>query len=151
MTHTAKVTINADITTTWDAITENGFVKDFLPEVQKDITGMGEYVQRTHQNATRVMPAQVTPGQFIAWTTQAGTRIELPRQDTQANIQAVEIQLKEKGVFTEVTIEVNYNPDMNTKVFETRRCLKGLFGIKLNVLKNDLEAEQHMQWAPAFT
>lgn len=153
MNTTYKKTINiqADIDTTWEAITATQFAAEFLPEVKKDITGMGQYVQHTHRNAERVMPAYVTPGQAIGWTAQAGNRIELPRQDTQAKIQAVDIEVTDRGEYTEVTIEVNYQPRLDRMFFETRRCLNGLFDIKANVLKNDLETNQETEvFVPAF-
>ena len=151
ITYKNTINIHADKDTTWEAITATKFAADFLPEVKKDITGMGQYVQHTHRNADRVMPAYVTSGQAIGWTAQAGNRIELPRVDTQANIQTVDIELTDRGDYTEVTIEVNYQPRLDRMFFETRRCLSGLFNIKANVLKNDLETNQETEvFAPAF-
>jgi len=151
MTHTAKATIQADVDTIWEAITETDFVKDFLPEVRKNLQAMGEYAQATHRNAQQVLPAYAVPGQAIGWNAVTGTTIALPRKDTPANIEAIDIQLEKNARGTKVTIEVQYNPKLGENLFETRRCLKGLFGIKLNVLKQDLEADQApAHWMPAF-
>ena len=151
LTHTAKMTIQADADTIWEAITRNDFVKDFLPEVRKNIQTMGDYAQATHRNAKDVLPAYAVTGQAIGWNTVTGTTIALPRKDTPANIEAIDIQLNETARGTTVTIEVEYNPEFGQNFFETRRCLKGLFGIKLNVLKRNLEVEpQTVYVAPAF-
>ena len=67
LTHTAKMTIQADADTIWEAITRNDFVKDFLPEVRKNIQTMGDYAQATHRNAKDVLPAYAVTGQAIGW------------------------------------------------------------------------------------
>lgn len=152
ITHKTTIKIQADQMQVWEAITQTRFVQDFLPEVKKDLTGMGEYVRNTHQNTQRVLPAYAVTGKNIAWNAVNGTTIALPRKDTQANIEMVDIQLQAQGDFTKVTIEVNYNPKFGKNFFETQRCLRGLFGIKLNVLKQELEADlqEDYNWAPAF-
>ena len=63
----------------------------------------------------------------------------------------MDIELTDRGDYTEVTIEVNYQPRLDRMFFETRRCLNGLFNIKANVLKNDLETNQETEvFVPAF-
>lgn len=151
ITHTAKATIQADVDAIWEAINQADFAKDFLPEVRKNIETMGIYAQAAHRNAKQVLPAYAVTGQAIGWNKVNGTDIELPRKDTVANIEAIDIRLEEKRNGTKITIEVQYNPKLGENFFETRRCLKGLFGIKLNVLKKDLEVDrQAAVWAPAF-
>ena len=149
--HTAKAIIQTDAQTLWEAITATDFVKDFLPEVRKNIQAMGEYAQATHRNAEQVLPAYAVAEQAIGWNAVTGTTIALPRKDTPANIEAIDIQLEAHARGTKITIEVQYNPTLGNNFFETRRCMKGLFGIKLNVLKRDLEADQApIHWVPAY-
>ena len=150
-TFTKEISIQADVNSTWDAISQTGFVKDFLPEVKKDLQGMGEYVRRTHPNAEQLGPDYVVPGQAMGWSAGAGTTIRLPRKDVQANIESVDIRIEGQGQFTQVTIEVNYAPEFGQYFFLAHRCVRGLFGMKLTVLKEDLEKNApQLDWVPAF-
>ena len=63
-----KTTIHADPEVVWAAITETDFTKDYFPEIKKDLSAMGEYVQRTHQRRDTVSPDYVIPGQAMGWT-----------------------------------------------------------------------------------
>ena len=75
-------------------------------------------------------------GQAIGWNKVAGTDIRLPRKDVNANIDAVDIKLEELGNYTKVIVVVTYDPRIVDKHFIlAHRCIRGLFGIKLNVLK----------------
>ena len=150
MTYTKQVSIHADQETTWAAITQARFVQDFLPEVQKDLTGMGEYVQQTHPSKDQVGPDYVAPGQAIGWSAGAGTAIRLPRKDVNGNIESVDIKMESQGETTKVSIEVNYQPELGKRLLLARRCVRGLFGMKLDVLKKDLEANSETQFVPAF-
>ena len=150
-TYTKQVTIHADQESTWQVITQNSFVQDFLPEVKKDLTGMGKYVCQTHPRLRQAGPGYVAPGQAIGWNAGAGTAIRLPRKDVAANIESVDITVEGQGEYTKVTIEVNYNPQFGNRFFLARRCVRGLFGLKLQVLKKDLEKNtKQADWNPAF-
>lgn len=151
-TFTKEITIRADAATTWAAMNQTRFVKDFLPEVKKDLQGMGEYVLRTHPNADQVAPDYVASGEAMGWSTGAGTAIRLPRKDVEANIESVDIRVEDQGEYTKVRIEVNYAPDFDKHFILAHRCVRGLFGMKLNVLKKDLESSsKQIDWMPAFS
>ena len=151
-TYTKQISIKADAETTWKAITETRFVQDFLPEVKKDLQGMGEYIRRTHPNATLVAPDYVAPGQAMGWSTGAGTDIRLPRKDVEAHIESVEVRIEGRGEYTQVTFEVQYAPEFGKHYFLAHRCVRGLFDLKLNVLKRDLETDKtQIDWMPAFS
>ena len=151
-TYKAQTTIHASTDAVWNAIARESFVKDFLPEVKKDISAMGEYIQTTHRNASSVLPSYAVTGRAIGWNTGAGKTIRLPRKDVHANIEAVDIQLESHENDTKVTIEVTYNPKVGKNFMLANRCVRGLFSIKLNVLKQDIEPDyQHTSWLPAFT
>ena len=147
----AQTTIHADVETTWAAISEARFVQDFLPEVKKELGGMGEYVRRTHRRAGEIGPDYVAPGQAMGWSQGAGTAIRLPRKDVDAHIESVDIRVEAQGEYTRVTIDVEYAPKFGERYFLARRCVRGLFGFKLQVLKKDLETKQtKIDWVPAF-
>ena len=149
-TYTKEVSIHADQATTWEAINQTRFVKDFLPEVQKDTDGFGEYVRQTHRRIDQVGPDYVAPGHAMGWSAGAGTAIRLVRKDVEANIESVDIQVEGQGEYTKVRIEVNYNPEFGNRYFLARRCVRGLFGFKLDILKKDLETNNKIDWVPAF-
>lgn len=149
-TYTNQISIKADAETTWQAITQTRFVQDFLPEVKKDLKGMGEYIRRTHPNAALVAPDYVVAGRAMGWSTGAGTAIRLPRKDVEAHIESVEVRIEPRGEYTRVTFEVQYAPEFGKHYFLAHRCVRGLFNLKLNVLKKDLEAQQQTDWVPAF-
>ena len=151
-TYSKVITIKADADSTWDAITRTRFVQDFLPEVKKDLSGMGDYIRRTHPNATLVAPEYVVRGQAMGWSAGAGTVIRLPRKDVEANIENVEIRIEAQGEYTKVTFEVQYAPELGKHYFLAHRCVRGLFGMKLDVLKKDLETSKaQIDWMPAFS
>ena len=149
-TYTKEITIAADVATTWDAITAPRFVKDFLPEIKKDLQGMGEYVKATHPRMNHVGPDYVAHEEAIGWSAGAGTAIRLPRKDVEANIEAVDIQVEGQRGFTKVRIDVQYAPEVGNRYILARRCVRGLFGMKLDVLKKDLEKHTEIDWVPAF-
>jgi carbon monoxide dehydrogenase subunit G len=150
-TYTTKATINASIEDAWEAITKPSFVKEFLPEIKKNINEMSSYVRTTHRNAENVQPCYAVYGQALGWNKVAGTDIRLPRKDVEANIDAVDIKLEERGNNTRIIVEVTYNPRVGKNYLLAHRCIRGLFNIKLNVLKKELEANtDRTQLTPAF-
>ena len=86
----------------------------------------------------------------MGWSTGAGTVIRLPRKDVAANIEHVDIRIEGRGEYTQVTFAVQYAPQFGKHYFLAHRCVRGLFNLKLNVLKKDLEAQQQTDWVPAF-
>jgi len=149
-TYRAHTIIHANATAVWDAITQDSFVKDFLPEVKKDNTAKSEYIQTTQRNDARVLPSYAVKGQSIGWNSGAGKVIRLPRKDTPANIEAVDVHLDAFEDYTKVTIEVSYDPEFGKRFFATQRCLRGIFNVKLTVLKQDIESRfKHSHRAPA--
>jgi hypothetical protein len=150
MTYRAHTNIHASAAAVWDAITDESFVKEFLPEVKKESEAKSQYIQATHQNASVVLPSYAVKGESIGWNSGAGKVIRLPRKDTPANIEAVDIQLNEFEGYTKLTIEVSYDSKLDYRFFVTQRCVHGLFNIKLNVLKQDIESYfKHIKWPPA--
>lgn len=146
-----KIKVHADIASTWNAISRTNFAKDFFPEIKKDLSVMGEYVRSTHKNAGQTNPDYMIPRQAIGWTTGGGTRIELPRKDLHANIESIDVQLIDDGNNTVVTVEIIYAPDFDRNFLFAHRCVRGLTNIKLAVLKQDLEANNHQAgWETAL-
>ena len=149
-TYRAHKTIYASAAAVWDAITEESFAKEFLPEVKKDGNTRSPYIQATHQNGSVVLPSYTVKGQSIGWNSGAGKVIRMPRKDIPVNIEAVDIHLNEFKDHTKVTIEVAYDSSANNRFFAIQRSVAGLFNTKLNVLKQDIESYfKHIQWGPA--
>ena len=56
-TYTAKTTIHALISKILgNAITQPSFVKEFLPEIKKNMNEVSTYILNRHPNAERVQP-----------------------------------------------------------------------------------------------
>ena len=151
-TYTAKATIKAKIEDTWETISQPSFVKDFLPEIKKTTHELSPYICNKHRNTKSVQPSYAVFCQAIGWNKVAGTDIRLPRKDVKANIDAVDIELEERGNNTRVIVEVTYNPRLGKNYLFAHRCVRKLFNIKLNVLKQELETNiDRIQLSPAFT
>ena len=149
-TYRAHKIIYASAAGVWDAITEESFVKEFLPEVKKNGEASSPYIQATHQNGSVVSPSYAVKGQSIGWNSGAGKVIRMPREDSPVNIEAVDIHLNAFKDHTKVTIEVSYDSKSGNRFFAAHRSVAGLFNNKLNVLKRDIESYfQHIQWGPA--
>lgn len=136
-----KTVVPADIETLWNYLIQPGFVKDFLPEIKRDLSGSSEYVYRSHRNEARTLPSYAVPYQNIGWVSGSGVTIRLPRKDVDAAIEAVTVLLKGKGNKTKVTLEVNYNPSIGKHFIFVSRCVRALFTAKLRVLKQDFDAQ----------
>ena len=150
-TYTAKATIKAHIEDTWETISQPDFVKDFLPEIKKTTNELSPYVRTKHRNAKSVQPSYAVLGRAIGWSKVAGTDIRLARKDVNANIDAVDIKLEERGSNTRVIVEVTYSPRLGKNYFLEHRCIRGLFNIKLNVLKQEIETDvNRIQLSPAL-
>ena len=142
--YTTQINIHADMDTTWQAITHESFTKDFLPEVKRNTQGMSEYIQTTHKNSRRVSPSYVIPGRAVSWNANLGTVIRLTRKDIHAQVETVEIRLEEQGAYTKVMLNVDYQHKLGRGMILAFKCIRGLFKIKLSVLKKELEMDHEL-------
>ena len=150
-TYKTKIKVHAGIASTWKTITQADFVKDFFPEIKKDLSAMGEYVRSTHKNAGQTNPDYMIPHRAAGWTTGAGTRIELPRKDVHAIIESIDLQLADSGNSTVVAIEITYAANFDRHFLFAQRCVRGLINTKLTVLKQELETDSHQAgWETAL-
>lgn len=145
-TYKAKTTIYAEPDAVWAAMTETDFTKDYFPEIKKDLSAMGEYVQRTHQRRDTVSPDYAIPGQAMGWTTGASTKIRIPRKDVEANIQAIDVQIVLRGENTQIAIEVTFDPEFNTNLVFVCHCVRAMVNAKLKALKQDIETNCRVDW-----
>lgn len=120
-------------------IGRQNFSQDYFPEIKTDLSGMSDYVLRTHKNIDRVLPSYTIPKKAIGWVTGGSNDIRLTRKDVHANIEAIDIELIEKGEYTTIKIEVAYAPKLDKNFFLAHRCVRGLIKTKLAVLKQELE------------
>ena len=112
---------------------------------------VSQYVRNTHRSTQCIQPSYTVHGEAIGWNKVAGTDICLPRKDVKANIDAIDIKLEDQGNTTKVIFEITYNPQVGKNYLLAHRCIRGLFNIKLNVLKRDLEADTNrVQLTPEF-
>ena len=145
-----QMTVHADVENVWDAITQQRFVKDFFPEIKKDLSNLSDYVFRTHKNTERLLPAYMLPNHVIGWAKGGATDIRLPRKDVNANIKTIDIELIAKGENTKIKIEVDYSPKFDKNFFLAHRCVRGLMEIKLAILKQEIEANNNQGWTSEF-
>ena len=117
-----NVLINADIYTVWNEIRSPSFAKDYFPEVR----GNNE-------------PSYIIPLYSIGWSNGFGTTLALTRKDVNGNIENINLEIRTMYQLTWVALEVSYSPSINKNYFLTQKCVKGLFGCKLKVLKKEIE------------
>ena len=148
---TAQITVYADIETVWRSLTQADFIKEYFPEIKKNLSGMGKYIQSTHPNPKLTSATYLIPRRAIGFTSGAGIDITLPRKDLQANIESIDIQLKEKGGTTKIKMAVVYTAGLGRSFFLVHRCIRGLMNIKLAVLKQDIESDYKLlSWTNAL-
>jgi hypothetical protein len=138
-TFKAQTDIAIDSSVVWNTIKHRKFVKDFLPEIYKDILGMSLAKLALHKNGLDVMPSYVVPDKTIHWHNSGQTVIELTRSDLPVMIDHVEINMKAVGDTTAVDIVVEYNSPIGANFMLINKIIKTLFSHKLAVLKQDLE------------
>jgi hypothetical protein len=148
MLRTYQAHINIAVTTdeVWKAIIQPEFTRDFLPEVNRSFAKLTLFKLAMHKNAYKVMPAYMVRNKTISWDTNANTSIKLARKDVAATINNIDINLRDKGNRTLVTIEVNYETKLNSTFLQTERTVRGLFMHRLSILKQDLESIKHEQY-----
>jgi len=145
-TFKAHTTIAANKDTTWNAVSSSCFVKDFLPEVYKDISGLSFSYLAMHKNDLVVMPAYVVPTKTIHWNNNSTTSIKLARNDLNVTIDHIEISLEAKGDSTIVMIEVEYDSRLGAEFMLIKNIIQTLFSHKLTILKQDLEKNKHVEF-----
>jgi len=137
-----RTKILASPTQVWKAITQENFAKHFFPEIKRDFSNINSTMPLyCHQNADKLLPAYITPGKTISWDTNANTSIRLIRNDLNANIRSIDIDIEASDGGTLVSLKVNYKPKLNNMFFHTHACVRNLFEAKLYILKNDLETK----------
>jgi hypothetical protein len=123
----------------WNTLTNPSFVKDFLPEVQRNLMGLNLYTLSKHKNGLDVMPAYVIKHKTIHWINNLNITIELAKTDLNIDINHIEINLDTKNNRSIVSIEVQYNSPLDLNYLKGHKVIKSLFSRKLMVLKQDLE------------
>lgn len=138
--YTTKVTIAASTAQIWQTLTQQDFVKHYLPEVSRIPNAINSTSPYTyHQNTHKISPTYAVVEKTMAWNT-ISHRIQLTRQALKANISAITIDLIAKAEHTEVRLEVIYKPELNKAFLLTHTGVRSLFSHKLNVLKRDIES-----------
>ena len=150
-TFKAQTDIAIDSSVVWNTIKDRQFVKDFLPEIYKDISGMSLAEFALDKNGFDVMPSYAVPNKTIHWQNNGQTVIELTRQDLQLTIDHVEINIVSNTNSTTVEITVEYDSPFGANFMLVHKIIKTLFSHKLTVLKEDLEIHKqdgtHLQAA----
>ncbi len=129
----------------WATISQSNFVKDFLPEIGRDICKLTLFTLAMHKHPFDVMPAYMVPNKIISWDVVANTAIELTRKDLSADIKHIDLTLQANGDDTVVSFEVHYKTRLNASFLQTERAIRGLFNQKLKVLEQDLATLQPRQ------
>ncbi len=124
-TYRTETTVLANTKTVWDTISQELFVKNFLPEIKSP--------------SSKVMPSYVIPGKLISWNSSHRLAMGLSRKDLNAHIDAIDITVKSIDNITLVTLEVSFNPELNKQYFLVHKAIRTLFDKKLAILKDDLE------------
>jgi hypothetical protein len=138
--YTTTVTNAASPAQICQTLTQQDFVKHYLPEVSRKPTSINSTAPYTnHQNTQKNLPANAVVEKTMAWNT-ISHRIQLTRQDLKANISAITIDLIAKAEHTEVRLEVIYQPELNKAFLLTHASVRSLFRHKLNVLKRKIES-----------
>lgn len=138
-TFKAQTDIAIDSSVVWNTIKDRRFVKDFLPEIYKDVSGMSLAEFALDKNGFDVLPAYAVPNKTIHWQNNGQTVIELTRQDLQLTIDHVEINIASNADSTTVEIAVEYESRLGANFMLIHKIIKTLFSHKLTVLKEDLE------------
>ena len=139
--YTTKVTIAASTAQIWQTLTQQDFVKHYLPEVSRIPNAINSTSPYTyHQNTHKISPTYAVVEKTMAWNT-ISHRIQLKRQDLKANISAITIELSAKAEHTEVRLEVIYQPERNKAFLLTHTSVRNLFRHKLNMLKREIESK----------
>lgn len=150
-TFKAQTDIAIDSSVVWNTIKDRQFVKDFLPEIYKDISDMSLAEFALDKNGFDVMPSYAAPNKTIHWQNNGQTVIELTRQDLQLTIDHVEINIVSNTNSTTVEITVEYDSPFGANFMLVHKIIKTLFSHKLTVLKEDLEIHKqdgtHLQAA----
>lgn len=130
-----QTTISATPSEIWQLLTQQRFVKQYLPEVKRkpsDIRSTAPYSY--HQNTDNILPAYTVVEKTISH------RLQLARKDLKANIDSITIGLTAQGDQTKVMIEIIYQPEINSNFLLTHASIRSLFSHKLDILKQNIES-----------
>ena len=150
-TFKAQTDITIDSSVVWNTIKDRQFIKDFLPEIYKDISGMSLAEFALDKNGFDLMPSYSVPNKTIHFQNNGQTVIELTRKDLQLTIDHVEINIVSNTDSTTVEIAVEYDSPFGANFMLVHKIIKTLFSHKLTVLREDLEIHKqdgtHLQAA----
>ena len=149
ITYTTSATVYADQETVSNFFEQADVIKEYFPEIKKDISAMGEYVQFTHSNPALVCPDYQVAGGF-GWTAGAGIQIRLPRKDIAADITALDIEYAPRGHHTHIKIAVTFNAKFNKTLPLVLRCIQAMVKAKLNAFEQDIKVDYRTSWEPSF-
>ena len=131
-TQTISANIHASTNEIWGAINHGDFVRQFLPEIKKIDT------------ESSLEPDFKMPHQVMRWKNGIHKEICIPRKDLNIDIQSIVIEIQDKGDFSRVSFRVLCDLPFNFGIFNVIRVVRGLFRIKLNVLKSDMKAQKEI-------
>jgi len=150
-TFKAQTDITIDSSVVWNTIKDRQFIKDFLPEIYKDISGMSLAEFALDKNGFDLMPSYSVPNKTIHFQNNGQTVIELTRKDLQLTIDHVEINIVSNTDSTTVEVAVEYDSPFGANLMLLHKIIKTLFSHKLTVLREDLEIHKqdgtHLQAA----
>ncbi len=153
ISYIASTTISADREAVEDFFKQPNLAKDYFPEVQKRVNSVGAY-----RLAAPVITAANRPDCYSAngfgWIVGSGTRIDLPRRDINANILTIDVEYKQSGRKTIVSILVKFDPTPGFKGLSGARSLAAshvrmMVSRKLTAIKRDVEANLEYAWGIA--
>lgn len=136
-----QTTISATPSDIWQLLTQQNFVKQYLPELKRkpsDIRSTAPYSY--HQNTDNILPAYTVVEKTISWDN-ISHALTLTRKDLKANIDSITIDLIPEAGDTRVMIEMIYQPRIDSKLLLTHASVRNLFRHKLDVFKQDIESE----------
>lgn len=134
-----RVNLASDSVSVWNALTQNSFVNDFLPEITRDISKLTLKRLAMHKHGLTVMPSYAIPNKTLHWRRGAGLNISMARQDLNVIIDDIEINLSEADGHTTVELSVNYNAKLGARFLLAENAIQHLFSHKLTILKQDLD------------
>ena len=149
ITYTASATVYADQKTVSNFFQQADVSKEYFPEVKKDISPLGEYVQATHANPTLAFPDYMVANGF-GWTAGAGIQIRIPRKEFAANITALDVEYTPQGYKTHIKIAVTFNAQFNSALPFVVRCMQAMVKAKLNAFQRDIKTDYGTSLEPSF-
>ena len=134
--------IHVDKSNTWNVVSNSFFVRDFLPEIYKNVVALNFPCLTVQKNGLDILPAYVIRNNRIHWKRNEGTGIKLTKSSLNVTINHIEINLETQRGHTLVSLEVEYNNPFGLNFMLANKVIKSLFSHKLFVLKQDLETKK---------